>query len=838
MAGDSIERRRERRREGDELPRESEDLMETRIDEAVESPKPVEDRLREAFEDLAEQEDREERISQRLEEAFEDLRNEEKRKESTETRLREAIDSLEDDESGERKTEVSEGDIAPEVKSNHESRTPEEVSRPEREGTHVRFGEIRTQEEFDQACERYPELEYQKSTSEEISSARSYFEEIERGEDTAKPSIVQEIENREIRRMYETIHDGPPEVKIESMEDVEKLLQDYPEEREHSNFDERYRHCEVYFEVRGDFSIKRDDIAEKHKIGHGLAGNFRNGIEPTLIKDLRRNEEDKIIREWYESAPEIDEKTLEEFRQREKRFRLEGAEERSGVSEIDPQAIQEAAVHLKEKKNISVDQMTDALEHINKAPVNDNNRIRYADFSEVLSQEQIRQIEPTIRTKQHEIEKGLSKRMGLGEIRARIAVEDCRIYTWIPKSRPDELVDAYEKQFYYFKDRRDLSSVVEDLGNRLGIEGGKRESLKHLNEITRQLIHESHGETARVRPIDEKSTRLEGKVIRIYLDTSDSRLADLEGHVVKVTGINGQAGIENPHFPEGRNLEVLKARLAAIIASDCYLAESGRISYNEDNLERVAKVQEILRNFGDITLVPKLHHGVYESHIPNQIGLMMIHEGMTPGSKAIQNPGLPSNYTNWSEEARRAYLEELIPEEGSFSTHRGFAWNRNHAIYDEAEGGRHRFKSLISRREIQLIIDEGTQTKGLVPQYNLAYGKLEELQFNDDTNKSHSAKRLIEVIRNSSNNLIEDEKKIAESLGIQITLSSPMTRYYPKSERVSVRHSASTSTKKDAIRWGTICPPNDEYKRNKVEDWLRTLVEDWLDKKEWTDWFS
>ena len=830
--------------------------------ESQETPTPqeyVEEHMESVTRKMEAEESKEDRVSEGMDRVRAELERPERQAEAIEERLQEVSEALEDEEEREQ-VEVSEDASAPEVRSVQETKAseenlqtevevqerdaeprteetapPEEVHN-EPEEYYRRFGEIQNREEFDEACERYPELEYQKSTSEEVAAARSYFDEIDREEDSAKPSIIKELEDSEIRRMYETVHDTPPEVKIESMEDVDNLLTVYPQEREHSNYEERYRQCEVYYEVRGDFSIKRDDISEMYGISHGLAGDFRNGIEPTLIKDLRKHEEDKIIREWYDSGPEISQKTLEEFRQREERFHLEGGENRSGVHEIDPNIIQEVADYLKEKKRITVHDVTHTLEHMNQDAVTDSNRIRYADFREVLDEGRLGDIERVIRTKQHEIEKVLSEKKGLGETRAKIAVDDGKIYTWIPKSRPDELVDAYEKQFYYFKNLRNLTLVVEDLGDRLGIEGDKREVLQHLNEITKQLTHEAHREVARSRPIDEKSTRLEGKVIRVYLDATDSRLSDLEGHVTKVTGINGQAGIYNPRFPEGQQLEVLKARLAAIIASDCYLGESGRITYNEEHRERIDRVQEILQNFGDITLEPKFRRGVYDVHIPNQIGLTMIHEGMTPGSKTIQNPGLPEGYLDWSIEAKRGYLEELIPEDGNFSTHRGFSWVRNNALYDGDEGGKHEFKSVISGSEIKLIINEGNTTKGLVPQSELAYGKLVNLSSDSDMSKSTEAKRIIQAISEHPNNLIEDETKLAESLGIQITLRPTAVKYYPRSDRVSVKYTATTTSKNDAVEWGISCPPNDVQKREEVEKWLRAVAEAWLENREWEEW--
>jgi hypothetical protein len=409
------------------------------------------------------------------------------------------------------------------------------------------------------------------------------------------------------------------------------------------------------------------------------------------------------------------------------------------------------------------------------------------------------------------------------------------MYTWIPKNRSDELVGAYESQFYYFGDRKEVGRIVNEIRGQFGLEESSHKSLKHMNEVVKQFHAGDEGTPARKRPISELSSRLEGKVVRFYLDSTERKLSDLDGRVTKVTGVNGQAGIENPRFPEGKELEVLKARLAAIIVSDCHLRGSGRISYDEAHLERIDRVQEILNNFGDFKLEAKFRSGSYEVHIQNQIGLIMIHEGMTPGNKTIQNPGLPEGHLDWSEGARCAYLEELIPEDGSFSTKRGFSWFRNHALYDRDAIKEHGFTSQITTREIELVKTEGNPSKGLIDQYELSFGKLERLQQSENHNQSQAAKHLVQIISNSPNNLIEDERGIAENLGIKIALSPTSVKYFPKSERVSIKYTAYTASKDDAIRWGEICPPNDERKRNEVESWLREIVEDWLDKKEWVD---
>ncbi|MBY8998922.1 MAG: hypothetical protein KGD60_14440, partial [Candidatus Thorarchaeota archaeon] len=560
------------------------------------------------------------------------------------------------------------------------------------------------------------------------------------------------------------------------------------------------------------------------------------GIEPTQIRRLREFEEERIVRDWAQSNPEVNTEAHHETTVDENHKSIEELETHKTVHQIDSQIVRETVSQLTEVKDLSSVNAASTVERLHRSVSSEHCAISYADLKPELGKGEISQLERVLHEHRDEIEKSLSERFELENVRPRVAIVNDRLYTWIPKSRTDELVEPYEKQFYYFRDNREMFHIVEDLRNQLGIEDSLHKSMTHVNKLIKQLTAGDEGGHARVRAISEKSTRLEGKTVRFYLDATDRRLSYLEGRVTKVTGINGQAGIENPRFPEGRELEVLRARLAAIIASDGHLRESGRIGYNEEHLERIDRVQEILRNFGDITLKPKLRPGSYEVHIQNQIGLIMIHEGMTPGNKTIQNPGLPKGYLEWSEEARRAYLEDFIPEDGSFSVSRGFSWFRSHALYIEAEKNSYSFESVITAEEVKLVKNRGESVTGLVDHHYLAYGAVDKLQTSDNQNQSRSAESLVRAIWDYPNNLIEDEKKIAESLGMKITLSPQCVKLFPKSGRLTVKWVASTTRKEDAERWAEICPPNDERKRNEVESWIRERVEDWLDKKEWVDW--
>ncbi len=738
----------------------------------------------------------------------------EKSTESTEGKLKDALESS-DDANETRETENLSDEPSKEHEEEHESIV----------------GEIRTREGFNQAIEHHSELKLRKSYEKEEEDASAYFDSLERGEVVEKPAVVERVESLELRRVYESVHDGPPEVRIESMKNVDDFLEKYPEERARKGFDERYRRCEVYFEVKDEHSEKRDDLAEQHDVSHTFIGYCRNGIEPNLIKKLRGQEEERELEEWAKNSPQV-----EELRTNRECEPQEVVDRDEVVKRIETHKVRESVEKMWESGNLSSERVASAIEHMLQSEPVEKHPIQYADFKSEIDSKQSVELDSFIQSNRQEIEESVSRKLGLEHNRARVAFVDGKMYTWIPKNRSDELVSAYETEFYYFRNAKEVSRIINELQSQLELEDSSHKSLKHMNEVVRQFQAGDNGTPARKRPISEKSTRLEGKVIRFYLDATDRSLSDLEGRVTKVTGVNGQAGIENPRFPEGEELEVLKARLASIIASDGHLRESGRIGYNEEHLERIDCVQEILRNFGDITLKPKLRPGSYEVHIQNQIGLIMIHEGMTPGIKTIHNPGLPEGYLDWSEEARRAYLEELIPEDGSFSVSRGFSWSRSHALYVEAEKNSYGFKSVITTEEVKLVKDQGKSVTGLVEHNYLAFGGVEKLQTSEYQSQSKAAKNIVRAIWEYPNNLIEDEKKIAESLGMKITLSPNCVKFFPKSGRLTVNWSASTTRKEDAERWADICPPNDERKRNEVESWIRKRVEDWLDNKEWVDW--
>ena len=695
--------------------------------------------------------------------------------------------------------------------------------------------EVRSEEALDRALEHHINLKARKDYDDVYRDAVEYCRsEDKEGKET--PELIKELEHRELRRAYESVHGGPPEVSINSMEDVDDLVKKYPDEQKRKGFDEDYRRCDVHFRVKDDHTMIRDRLAEKYDVSHGFVSNSWNDIGPHLIQQLRGYEEEKIVKEWAASNPKIDETTLRELHRTEEPASLEKPEKPHVVHQIDEHVVRESVERLRNIKEQSAEEVASAIEHMIRPTQDGICRIQYADLQSSMQKRELGELEEHLQKNRRGVEEALTKQLGLEDSRVRVATADGRLYTWIPKYRPDELVKAYESQFYYFENEKEILRVADELRNQLHVEGNLHTSIQHLNTVIRQLTADDTGNRHISSEHLHRGARLEGNAVRFYLDATGGRLSDLEGRVTKVTGINGQAGIENPKFPEGKDLQVLKARLAAVIVSDCHLRESGRITYNEEHPERIDIVQDTVRQLGDITLERSFRKGVYEVHIPNQIGLMMIQEGMTPGNKTINNPGLPKGYYDWCYEAKCAYLEELIPEDGNFYMRGRFSWFRSHAIYVDKEKENYDFESKIGPREINLVIQEGTRTKGTIDQYALSFGKLRGLQDTRDSSISGTARNLMNVALESRNRLIEDEKKIAESLGIEISLNPTVVKYFPETGRISVKWTAVTHFQEDAIHWASMCPPNDVTKREEVETWLRSVVENWLDKREWSDW--
>ncbi len=97
---------------------------------------------------------------------------------------------------------------------------------------------------------------------------------------------------------------------------------------------------------------------------------------------------------------------------------------------------------------------------------------------------------------------------------------------------------------------------------------------------------------------------------------------------------------------------------------------------------------------------------------------------------------------------------------------------------------------------------------------------LSTLECEVDWQESLVSEELKNIIISNSQPLLEDEIKVAGSLGIQLIKFVSKICLYEKTECVSVIWTASTSTRKDTIRFGLFAPPNCDRKSNTFTRWL------------------
>jgi len=668
MAGDSIERRRERRSEGDESPRESEDVGETQIDETVESQRPVEDRLREAMEDLAEQEDRVERTSQRLEEAFEELRNEEKQKESTETRLRESLDSLEDDES---------------FKNNQ----------------------------------------------------------IETGEPSQQEKEAEEAEQSGNQESSEKSSEGKHETSIEYIQ---------------QNLEESEIHHDSG-EAQGSDGAESKEKGQKH----------------------------------------VDE------------------------SHAEAQDNRETIQQLKDVNESAVDEVVSVIEELAAATPQENSRIHRIDVRSELSEEEVDALEHYVSVNSKEIEEQLSQNAQpeLNEHESiHVGMVDGKLYIRRLDEDPIRLENAYADLYYYFRDRESFEKYMNDAGESMGLEGAsQREIREHMRELAEQLIVEPLNDSC----INSRTMRIRGDFVDLMNDVSGKTLQDIESSISKLTGFNGQGGIENPRFPHGDKLETAVARMAATIMSDCTIEPNGVIKYGEADRHRIERVIETAQQFGDIAPKPTYidDGGHYITHLPFVIGKLMIHREIPSGDRTIQNPRLIPSVRNGSEEVKRAYVEDFVTQDGCIGQ-KSVIWRRANVLDAGGKAEKYNFESKIGVKEKDFIKEYGRKERGNAESSSLSWGKLGELEIQSSDSISTTATKIKEIIYNNPNKLIIDEVDVVQEMGINVDVKPSEIKHYPKSDRVSVVWQAHTTGLKESIKLGIVIRPNDVVKEQKVREMI------------------
>ncbi|MFW9961933.1 MAG: hypothetical protein ACFFCX_00005, partial [Candidatus Sifarchaeia archaeon] len=717
-----------------------------------------------------------------------------------------------------REQEEREGEISCKVEDALESLDENEINNIDEPGENQkpRYGEFQSKEEFDRALQDYPESELRKDFEERYQDSEAYFEELERGEKPLKPELVEEIECKELRRKYEEENGGHPEVRIESMEDVDRLMEEHSDDAPKS--DQSYQKAEMYFEIRNESEKSQHQLAEEYGVSQSKISNCQRGVETGLVKRLRECEENRIIREWAESRlalEDVEERlpiTRESIR----------ANEDLDVQRIRPEIVKECMNQIRESNNLGPKEVSDAISQMMRDSFYSESRVRLADLSQSeIENKMISEFERALRDHRREIQENLKECLESED--ARVGMVKGKLYVWTPDRTRNDLVNAWHDQYFYMN-KREAAKLAKASASRLDLGNSLRERLQNLNDLMHQMIGD--GPSSDTIKIDRNYSRMIGEAVHIQRDVLGIKNQDFEERIIKVTGINGHGGISNPKFLEGAKLETWRAGLIGAALSDCHIrTDDSVVEYYEENLDRLNRFRESLKEIGDFTNEPtfQAQSNLFRLKLPSPYGKALNYWGVPSGDKAIKNPELPSDFRNWSTESKCKYGSEMTSEESNISSGR-CSWPRSNVVRTgEKKIGTYEFKSGITEKEVDLIKEKGKTRSGeFEGDKTIPYGLIDDLKNDANSDVAKTAHQLEETIHKNRNKLIESERDLYSDLGIEITISPKEIRYYGRTGRVSVKWEAKTSSSEATIRLGIMCPPNHPTKEVALKKWIDT----------------
>jgi hypothetical protein len=758
VSGEGIRRRRrEHTEETEETGTEESAATEVvraklRTHENSESDERTEVSTSEAMEqvirELQEEERRENEVPEKLKEALDELEMEEQEGKPIGEKLKEALEELAREEPESRST-------GEKVREGLEEREEEKPSEPENQvngDSTYRYGELNSKEDFDRALENYPETELRKDFEEKYQASESYFDELESGEEPAKPALVEELEQKELRRRYEEENGGPPDVKIESMEDVDRLMEEQVDDT--SKTSREYQSAETYFAIRQENGKSQHQLAAEYGVSQSKISNCQRSVETGLVKRLRETEEERIIREWMVSKSSQENMSIEEAETRET-ITSNGI---TGIQRIESEVIKKSMDLIKECKDIASKEVSDVISQMIHESPESESRVIVADLRHSeIEDKMISDVEKVLKTHRREIHESLKEMIEAED--PRVGIIKGRLYVWTPDQTPNDLVNAWHDQYFYINNR-EAARLVNATALHLDLGDSFKERLQNLNDLMTQMIeNESSSDPIK---IDEKRSRLVGEALHVQRDVLGIRNQDFEGLVTRVTGINGHGGILNPKFLEGAKLETWRAGLIGAALSDCHVrTDDSIVEYYEENLGRLNRFRESLKEIGDFTNEPTFHAqtSLYRLKLPNPYGKALNYWGVPSGDKAIKNPALPSDFRKWSPETKCRYISEMTSEEASISSGR-CSWPRSNVVKAGKEKADiYEFKSRITKKEIGLIKKAGRTRSGeFEGDKTIPYGAIEDLKNDNNPVVAKTAYQLERTIQRNRNKLIDSER--------------------------------------------------------------------------------
>jgi len=363
-----------------------------------------------------------------------------------------------------------------------------------------------------------------------------------------------------------------------------------------------------------------------------------------------------------------------------------------------------------------------------------------------------------------------------------------------------------------------MSALIRNAANKAGFST----TSKGTNEMT-SLIEQLTRET---NVLNRK--RIMGVALHLLCDILEKPLNSLEGMIRKITGYTGQGGIQHPLFPEGKNLEKLRARIIGTAVSDCQIRGSKGLIYFENDVERIERFQQTLSNFGKFPVKKKFRKdkGVNEVYINNVICSAVIHWGIPRGDRTILNYGLPDDTRDWCVDSKRALIQDMISQEGCVSDNGEISWERRHALRMGTKKSRsYDLVPRIDDRAVWFLQNSEEMNReyesSAIGEVFITISHLKELLESGEKNYPVHARDILHAVEGYPNQLIIDEVAIVREFGLKVELDPVLVSYY-KSGRVSVRWRARIRENESKIKSAFLIRPNHEKKALKQDTWIAT----------------
>ena len=673
---------------------------------------------------------------------------------------------------------------------------------------------IRSKGDLDRAIEHHPEARLRLNFERDYGNAVERVERGRKGRDEGE-ALINELERMELYRLYTEAHGGPPDAHIDSMENVRNALQKYPDVK---MTEAQANLSEKYFIVMHDDSRIHAELSKDLDVSMGQVANWKTGESPQPIGELRKREADRIVDEWVKAT---DFQKIAEHEPTKMRL-----EQRFDSGREIPDSVVREAIPVETKRPWTMDDLADLTRRVYENRPESTARFHYADLrkSAGLSVGELADLERAVSADHSGFEKMVQDKLRLDgvESNVRAAMVDGRLMTWNPDRNPRDLINPYGSLFFYFRDRDALARFISEVKGK--IEGDAGGGLHGTVEYLERLIAQMFPEGREGPSVNNASARMQGDHLHLMLDMLGTTIKSLEGDISRLTKGGGRGGIDNPRFPEGKTFEVLVNRLMSTVTSDCHLRPTGTVEYFEDKRERIRIVTKYLQAFGDIDLKPQwvAHEHHYHAYMRAPLGKMLHYLGITATNKCVENQGLPPLVFEFCWEARCAYIEDLIPQDGSVSRS-SISWCHSNALVAGSMSEKYKMGPKIEADLVEFIKKQGDKSdKGKT----IRRGTWVDLKDSKDPAIAEKAIRLEKCIAENRNRLIDDEKRIAETLGIDVKVVASSVNWQERTGRVSISWTATPKDIFEAIKLGMIAPPNDVTKRGIVKEMLRRKNED------------